>query len=293
MSVLPHQTQSLWLDLIGASFRQDFVDAGGVRTRILSAGHPDKPLLLFLHGTGGHAEAYTRNLAAHADAFHVVAADMIGHGWTDKPAIDYEIPAYARHVLDLISAFGRDRAYISGESLGGWVGAYLAIHHPERVERLVLNTAGGWTAHPEVMQKIKTLSTAAAENPSYELMRARLEFLMFDKTKVHDDLINARRAIYAQPGYKDVTARILCLQEMEIRRRNMFTKEQYASIRTPTLVLWTSHDPTASVAEGEEMASMIPGSEFALMQDCGHWPQFEEPDEFNRIHLRFLLAGKH
>ena len=58
----------------------------------------------------------------------------------------------------------------------------------------------------------------------------------------------------------------------------------------PTLVLWTTHDPTASVAVGEELAAAIPGSQFVVMEDCGHWPQFEDPETFNRIHIDFLLG---
>jgi 2-hydroxy-6-oxonona-2,4-dienedioate hydrolase len=280
---------SLWLDLERVAFRQDYINAGGVRTRILSAGSTDKPLLLFMHGTGGHAEAYTRNLGAHAKHFWVVAFDAIGHGWTDKPATDYEIPTYAEHARAVIAALGRNSAHLSGESLGGWTATYLAIHHPGLVDRLVLNTAGGWTAHPAVMARIKELSLAAAENPTFDLLRARLEFLMYDKSMVNDDLVNTRRSIYAQPEFLETTKRILCLQEMEIRRRNMFSRENYSAIRAPTLVLWTTHDPTASVDEGREIASMIPGSRFVVMENCGHWPQFEAPDEFNRIHLDFLL----
>lgn len=282
---------SLWLDLQATSYRQGFIDADGIRTRIIEAGDPSKPLLLFLHGTGGHAEAYSRNFAAHADHFHTVAIDMIGHGWTDKPAISYEIPAYSEHVLNVIKALGKTKAHVSGESLGGWVATWLAIHRPEVVEKVVLNTSGGWTAHPEVMARIIKLSMESVEQPTHAHLRARLEFLMFDKSLVNDDLVEVRRAIYAQPGFKDATQRILCLQDMETRRRNMFSPEQYSRIAAPTLVLWTSHDPTATVEEGREIATMIPNSRFAVIQDCGHWPQFEAPEEFNGIHLSFLQEG--
>jgi len=281
---------SLWTDLEGVEFRQGYLDAAGVRTRYLAAGDPSKPLLLFLHGTGGHCEAYSLNFAAHAAHFHTVAIDMIGHGWSDKPAIDYEIPAYAQHVLDVIAALGARTATVSGESLGGWVATWLAIHRPEVLDRIVLNTSGGWTAHPEVMARIVQLSMQSVEKPTHANLRARLEFLMFDKSLVNDDLVETRRRIYAQPGYAEVTRRILCLQDMATRRRNMFTREQYATIQVPTFVLWTSHDPTATVAEGREISDMIPGSRFAVIQDCGHWPQFETPEEFNRLHLDFLLG---
>lgn len=281
---------SVWSDLTGVSFSQGFLDAGGIRTRFISSGTPDKPLLLLLHGTGGHAEAYSRNFASHGEHFHTVAIDLIGHGWTDKPESGYEIRDYAAHVLKVMDALGRTSASFSGESLGGWVAAYIAIHHPERVNRLVLNTAGGWTAHPEVMDRLKTLSMLAVNDPNPDRIRQRLEFLMHDKSKVNEDLVETRRAIYAQPAFRMAMPGILCLQEMDIRRRNMFTDEETLKIKAPTLVLWTSHDPTATPEEGKSIAARIPGAKFAVMNECGHWPQFEDATLFNTIHLEFLLG---
>lgn len=284
----PANFSSVWADLRGVTFSQGFIDAGGIRTRYMQSGDPSKPLVLALHGVGGHAEAYSRNFGPHGEDFWFVAIDMLGHGWTDQPAIDYQVKDYAEHVLDVLKALGRDSAMITGESLGGWVGTYLAVHHPEVVEKLVLNTAGGWTAHPEVMERLKRLSNEAASDPSWERIKTRLEFLMCDKSMVSDDLIETRRAIYAQPGFGETMKRIMCLQEMEIRRPNMITAEQYASIKAPTLVVWTSHDPTATPAEGKEISEMIPGAQYVVMNECGHWPQFEDANEFNRLHIAFL-----
>ena len=284
----PHFT-SVWADLRGVAFSQGWLDAGGIRTRYLMSGDPSKPLLLLLHGVGGHAEAYARNLGPHAEHFWTVAIDMVGHGWTDKPDVHYQLPDYVDHVLAVVRALKRDKALISGESLGGWVAAWIAVHHPEVVQKIVLNTAGGWTAHPEVMTRIKTLSNQAASDPTWERIRTRLEFLMYDKSLVSDDLIETRRAIYAQPGFAASMGRIMCLQEMPIRRPNMITEAQYRSIRTPTLVVWTSHDPTATPEEGAQIAGMIDNSKFVVMNKCGHWPQYEDADLFNRVHIEFLL----
>ena len=286
----PTGYKSLWTDLRGAAFSQGYLDAGGIRTRYLSSGSPEKPLLLLLHGIGGHAEAYSRNLGPHAAHFWTVAIDMVGHGWTDKPAGDYEMPRYAEHLLKVIRALGREKAHISGESLGGWVATYVAVHYPGSVDRLVLNTAGGWTAHPEVMARLKQLSMRAAEDPSWDFIRSRLEFLMHDKGKVTDDLIEARRAIYSQPGFAETMRGIMCLQEMDIRRRNMISESQYRSIKSRTLVVWTSHDPTATPEEGKQISEMIPGARYIVMNECGHWPQFEDAETFNKLHLDFLLG---
>ena len=272
---------SIWSDLTQVSFTQGYLDAGGIRTRFLSSGSPDKPLLLLLHGTGGHAEAYTRNLAAHGEHFYTVAIDMIGHGWSDKPDGGYEIADYGAHVLAVMQALGRRRAHVSGESLGGWVAAWLALNHPDKVDRLVLNTAGGWTAHPEVMERIKRLSMEAVEDPNPSRIRTRLEFLMHDVSKVNDDLVETRRAIYAQPGFPSVMAKVLRLQEMDIRRRNMFSDDETRRIAKRTLVLWTSHDPTASPEEGKRIADLIPEARYEVMNGCGHWPQFEDAGKFN------------
>jgi 2-hydroxy-6-oxonona-2,4-dienedioate hydrolase len=139
--------ESIWADLTAVPFSQGYIEAGEIHTRYLSSGTPDLPLLILLHGTGGHAEAYSRNLAAHGRHFWTVAIDFVGHGWSAKPAVNYEISTYAHHVREVIGALGRTKAHVSGESLAGWVATHLAIHSPESVERVVLNTAGGWTAH--------------------------------------------------------------------------------------------------------------------------------------------------
>src|SRR5580692_6878533 len=115
--------RSIWTDLRDVSFSQGWVDANGVRTRYLVSGDPSSPALLLLHGTGGHAEAYVRNLNAHRAFFRTYAIDLLGHGWTDKPDIPMEIPAYVEHLIAVLGALGLKRAHISGESLGGWVAA--------------------------------------------------------------------------------------------------------------------------------------------------------------------------
>jgi len=286
----PQNFSSVWADLREVSFSQGFLDAAGIRTRFMQSGDPSKPLVLALHGVGGHAEAYSRNFGPHGEHFWFVAIDMLGHGWTSQPPIDYQISDYAGHVLNVLKALGRKSAMITGESLGGWVATYLAVHYPEAVEKLVLNTAGGWTAHPDVMERLKRLSNEAATDPSWARIKTRLEFLMCDKNMVSDDLIETRRAIYAQPGFADTMRRIMCLQDMGIRRPNMITEAQYRSIAAPALVVWTSHDPTATPAEGKEIAGMIPDSRYVVMNECGHWPQFEDAATFNRLHINFLLG---
>ncbi|MDG5772864.1 alpha/beta fold hydrolase [Mycolicibacterium fortuitum] len=282
--------ESVWADLQGVAFSQGYLDVGGVRTRYLHAGDPNLPVLVLLHGSGGHAEAYVRNLESHAQHFSTWSIDMLGHGYTDKPGHPLEVAHYVDHLICFLDTIGANRAHISGESLGGWVAARAAADHPDRVNRLVLNTAGGSQADPEVMKRIITLSMAAAQNPTWETVQARIKWLMADKTKDYDDIVASRQAVYRQPGFVAAMSDIMALQDPEIRARNLLGEKEYGSITAPTLVLWTSDDPTADVSEGRRIASMIPGARFEVMPDCGHWPQYEDPETFNKLHLDFLLG---
>lgn len=285
----PHQ--SFWADLYGASFAQGYLDADGIRTRYLHAGEPGATPLMLLHGTGGHADCYTRNLAAHGAHFDTWAIDMVGHGWSDKPAVDLEIDVYVEHLRAVMDALGFERALISGESLGGWVAARFALKYPQRVLRLALNTTGGATLIPAVMEKIKASTRAAVRDASWEAVKARLEWLMADPAVVTDDLVACRQAIYRQAGFVEAVERILVLQEPEVRRRNNLADDEWRAIAAETLVLWTSHDPTASDEVGQRIAALIPRAHYVLMQGCGHWPQYEDPDTFNRIHVDFLRGA--
>ncbi|MEV4644960.1 alpha/beta hydrolase [Saccharopolyspora sp. NPDC049357] len=280
---------SIWSDLVATEFSQGFADAGGYRTRYLHAGDTSKPPLILLHGITGHAEAYVRNLASHAAHFSVWAIDLIGHGYSEKPSHCLEIPHYVDHVLRFMDAIGIERAAFSGESLGGWTAARLAIDHPHKVNRVVLNTMGGTMANPKVMERLYTLSMEAAKDPTWERVRARLEWLMADPTMVSDDLIRTRQAIFEQTDWLQACENNMALQNMEIRKRNLISDGELRSMSVPALVLWTTKDPSGPVDEGRRIASLIPNGRFAVMDECGHWPQYEDSETFDRIQLDFLL----
>ena len=280
----------LWPEIASGSLRLDFVDAGGVRTRYVEAGDAGaREAVLFIPGTGGHLEAFTRNLLPHAEHYRTIALDMIGHGYTDKPDHDYEIRHYVQHLLDVCDALKLDRIHVHGESLGGWIAAQFAIDHPERTASLTLNTAGGLNTDPAVMKRVYEVTMKAVAEASPQTVRARLEWLMNDPARVTDDLVELRLRIYTQPGFARAMEHILCLQNMEVRMRNVLTDQSLARIAAPTLVIWTDHDPTAPIATGERFVAAIPKAEpLVVIGDCAHWPQWEKADDFNRLHLAFL-----
>jgi len=285
----PNSFTSVWSDLAQVAFSQGFIQAAKYRTRYLHAGDPSKPALIAMHGITGHAEAYVRNLEALSEHFSVWAIDFIGHGYTSKPEHPLEIRHYIDQLLEFMAAIGVEKAYFTGESLGGWVGAQFAIDHPEKVERILLNTMGGTMANPAVMERLYTLSMEAAKDPSWERVKTRLEWLMADPSMVTDDLIKTRQAIFAQPDWLMACTANMALQDLPTRQRNMLTDEALGQIKAPALVLWTTKDPSGPVDEGRRIASLIPNGELAIMENCGHWPQYEDPETFNKIILDFLL----
>jgi 2-hydroxy-6-oxonona-2,4-dienedioate hydrolase len=280
----------IWTELMDVGFAQRFVDAGGVRTRVIEAG--DGPPLVLLHGTGGHAEAYLRNVRELSRDFRVVVYDMVGHGYSAQPDEPYTLDVYAAQLTGLLDALGIERAHLSGESLGGWVAAWYAAREPQRVDRLVLTTPGNITSKPDTMAKIRESTLRAVAEASPETVRARLEWLFAPATKhlVSDELVAVRLAIYSQPGYEQAMRNILVLQEPETRARYAWAEEWCARITAPTLIIWTSDDPTGTYDEGELLQRWIAGSRLVNIENAGHWPQWEVPDEFHRLHREFLLT---
>lgn len=279
---------SIWTDLTGIEHLLCWVDVAGIPTRSLQTEGADP--VIFLHGTSGHLEAFTRNLGPHTRAgFACHAIDMLGHGYTGKPDYRYEIPRYVEHLLGYLDACGIERAHLVGESLGGWVAAWLASEHPDRVGRVELVAAGGTKADPAVMERIRTSTREAVESDDIALTRRRLQLLMFDGERdVSDELVEVRHAIYHQPEFVANLANLLCLQDLEVRLRNLLTPERLGRIEAATLVVWGTDNPFGGVAEAEAMAAAVPRSRLEIFTQCGHWPQHEHADRFNQLSIEFL-----
>ena len=287
---------SIWNELRGVDFRQTFRNADGIRTRVIEAGS-GYPLFL-LHGTGGHAEAYSRNIAAHAQHFRVIAFDMVGHGFTDAPDIDYEEQAYVDHLRDLMDTMDIPAAHLSGESLGGSVAAWFALQHPERVGKLVLNT--GLPLSPNTQQGIDQMkdllarSRKATGTPTREALAMRMKWLFLDEASLSDELLETRFRIYSQPGR---AAAIRRLTERAIgglidpeNRKTWYRPDRLRELTCPTLLLWTDHNPGQPVELARQAAADIPDARVVVLENSSHWPQWEEPEAFNKAQIEFLLG---
>jgi pimeloyl-ACP methyl ester carboxylesterase len=285
---------SLWLDLLGTEIRNVETPTYG-RIRIAEAGHGNAETILFQHGLNGHLEAYAKNLTALADRFHVIAFDYVGHGLSDKKLDDYTPAVFAEQLRELMDVLRIDKAHLSGESLGGWVSGLFAAKYPERVRRLMLNTAGGI---PVVSEKGKQdLQNFMALNkrnvdavPSRESVTARMQWLMHPNNHhlLAEELIDLRLRIYLAPETRRVAPKINAV----IQRHDEFLIPLEA-LRCETLFLWTRDNPIHDLEAAHAAAARVPGSVFYLMQsDAAHWPQYEAPDEFNAVTASFFATGR-
>lgn len=265
-----------------------YVQVGPWRTRVLDAGEGDDVVVL-ANGTSGHIEAWTQNIRALVEAGHrVIGYDYPGHGYTTLTDHDLEIAEYEEHLLGLLDALDLPRVHLAGESLGGWIAAKFAAHHPERLASVVLSAPGGRVVGEQKVDKAQSVSVQAVTEPTFENVRRRLQVVIHDAEKITDELVHVRQAIYGRDPSGVNMAHISVLRTPEPRWRNRLTDDDLAAIPVPALFVWTDHEPTGDAAEGERLASLIPQGEFVLIEDAAHWPQWEGADRFNAATVDFL-----
>lgn len=281
--------RSIWRHLMTVPFRQNYIDVAGVRTRYVQAGSPDKPAVLMLHGTAGTWECFAANLGAHAEHFNCYAFDMIGSGFSDKPDIDYEIPVYAQHVRNFMNAVGLERATIIGVSLGAWVACRFAIDHPEMVDRLTLLASSGMLANATTMGSIRSVRTKAVEDPTWETIKGIFTPLIYDERNRIADLVAIRQATYRLPEMKKAMGHILCLQDPEIRPRNLISEDDWRKLAAPTLVFAAPDDREEYYKTAMRIRELAQNARVVEVKEVKHWGQFEKPEFFNRKNLEFLL----
>ena len=135
------------------------------------------------------------------------------------------------------------------------------------------------------------MTRAAIEQPSVPTVRARLEWLVKDKTLITDELVATRLRIYEQPDTRRVMPRILAgaaLGSGAEENPQVITPALLRRVPHPTLVLWTTDNPGTTWEEAQAAAALLPNGQFHLLTDCAHWPQYEVAEEYNRIVSRFL-----
>ena len=265
---------------IGAS-----ADANGIKTNYLEAGKGDPVVLI--HGSGPGVTSYANwrlVLPALAENFRVLAPDMVGFGFSQRPTnIEYGVQTWADQVVGLMDTLGLPTAHLVGNSFGGAIALRIATQHPDRVGKLVLMGSMG-VPFPIT----EGLERVWGYQPSFENMRKVLDVFAYSRELVNDELAEVRYRGSIQPGFQESFAAMfpaprqrwveaMCTPEDDIRR-----------LPHRTLIVHGREDQVIPVQTSLRLMELIDNADLSVFSHCGHWSMIERTTDFNRSVSEFF-----
>lgn len=225
-----------------------------------------EPLLLIHGGTAAGAEAWELQIATFAKEFRVIVPDTRGHARSSDTDEPFSYAQMAADFIALLDWLKIDRVHVVGHSDGARIGLYMAIHHPERIGKLV--AAGGKFrvdgSTEEDLANTESLSVETYPPPVAERFYLRVSP---NPERFPQFLAKIRELWLTQPNY---------------------TLEELAQIKAPTLILQGDRDQSIRMEHAQELAAAIPGAQLYIMKGVGHLTPVERPEEFNQIVMDFL-----
>jgi len=284
-----------WLDVDWARHTR-WVEVAGAPVNVVELGSGDP--VVFIHGHSGAWQNWLEQLPVVAAAgYRAIAFDLPGFGASPLPVEPITMSGYGRLVDALLASLDVHAAAVVGNSMGGFVGAELAIAFPERVERLVLVSAAGvatkyiglpiglmerWSEL--VLGRAGRWLTPVPSRTERMARRRRLRHWAFMLLSPHPERVDPRLfyentlASGPKPGGPRAAA--------EIARYDV--RDRLDDIGCPTLVVWGDRDRIVPPSSADEFGRLIPDARVVVFEDCGHVPMLEQPDRFNALLLDFL-----
>lgn len=247
-----------------------------------------QPVIL-LHGLGGDGSRWGPNIGPLAKDFHVFAIDQIGFGRSDKPLANYHTGMLAEFLAGFMGAVSLPRASLVGNSMGAAVALYMAVHYPSLVDKIVLADGGGYRSPGAPAARRRP--PAAAELHLREIQnsvtraetREFFRILFHHKELVTDQMVDAQFAMRLRSAFA-----ISKIQESGRLGLGALTEAEVRGVKAPTLIVWGRDDELADPAGADRLERAISGAKKVMVDDCGHLPQLERPDVFNRLVREFL-----
>lgn len=276
--------------------------ASGLNARVVEAtpvGAESGPPVVLVHGWACTAFAWRRQVPVLAAAGRrVIAFDLKGHGFSDKPPLvaEYSAAAMTRFTLDVMDAMGVDRAALVGHSMGGAVATSVALAEPARVERLALlspvgfgevtvHRLGQWLSPELAVPLLPVLGRVAMAAPRWAFTTPfRLIWGGGPVTIAPDDVEEYRApAQFAEyvPALRHLVHEF---------RWAPYGEEQLARLACPVLVLFGTRDRVVSPRQAQELVRLVPDGTLELVPGAGHMVQEESADAVNAALLKFLGA---
>jgi pimeloyl-ACP methyl ester carboxylesterase len=247
-----------------------FADVGGARVHFVDVGQG--PAIVMIHGFAASLETWKGIIPELAKTHRVLALDLKGFGWTDRPEGDYSPQAQAELVLALLSYRGIDRAAVVGHSWGASVALAMALMAPDRVTKLALYDA--WVYEEQLPTTFHWARASGVGETIFALFyteRAedKMALAFYDKKYVTEDLVDAVESALDRPGS---TAAALAAVRGQ---RYAEVQTRYRSITQPTLLLWGREDTVTPIKYGERLSLELPHVKLVVYPRCGHFPMIE------------------
>ena len=269
------------------------MDLDGARMRYLRAG--SGPPIILLHGLMGYSFSWRYTMPALASLRTSYAPDMLGAGFSDRPAVDHSMRATARRVVKFAENLGLESFDLLGTSRGGAVAMCVASECLQRgrsrIRSLTLVApVNPYSAHGRRLAPFcgSSVGTAIVRSvleqfPSlYPFWHGRM---FADKKKIPADSLSGYKAPLAIPGLFEHALSIVKTWTADLRELEGLLPE-LSSI--PTLLMWGTNDPAVYFSSMERLARYFPKGNQVVFPGVGHLPYEECPEEFNRELIAFL-----
>lgn len=276
-----------------------FITVEGRRTRVRVDGDPANPPVLLLHGIGRSLEDWAPQYERLAGACRVIALDIPGFGFSDRPREPITLPTLARGIAQTVDALGEQRPlHVIGNSLGGAIALQLLVMQPERVASLVLVNSAGFGREVSILLRalaVPVIGWLATRRTTRAGARLLERTIYADRSLATRHRIDHALAIGRQPEAGSImreTARALATGRGVKPRWRAELIAAAAKHRRPTLILWGEHDRVLPVDHLHSARRRLPHARTHLFQRIGHMPQIECADEFADVVLPFLAGAE-
>ncbi|MEW6442819.1 MAG: alpha/beta fold hydrolase [bacterium] len=274
------------------SMEEKYIDAGEIRTCYWVAGDQG-PSVVLIHGLGTSKEIWRPNIEVLARAYRVYAPDLVGHGFTDKPDSDYSISYMIGHLHHFMKAMRIDQAAMIGVSLGGGLVLRYAIDYPHRVRKLVPEDAAGLGRDVPFKLRISSIPFIARWSllKNRTILSSYMKGLVLDPAVMTEEIIDHYHKIFSLEGAMNAFSKVLITScGFGGVRKELVDSivNRLSSIKIPTLIAWGREDPSLPVKHAYVAQRNIPHSELYVFENCGHFPNLEKTEEFNRVVMDFL-----
>lgn len=248
-----------------------WMQVGEARVRYLDTGG-DGPAVVLLHGFASSLDAWDGLVPKLKTAHRVVACDLKGFGWTDRPPGDYSPQAQADLVFALLDRLGVGRAALAGHSWGASVALAMALSRPERVTRLALYDA--WVYEEQLPTTFLWARTPVVGEALFSLFYPerrddKLSLAFYDERLVTEDLIEAVDRAFERPGT------VRAALEAVRGQRYAEAQDRYGEVRQPVLLLWGEEDVVSPPWVGQRLSNTLPDARLRVFPRCGHLPMVE------------------